>query len=71
MTTGWLGRFVGIGGEGKAMPSTPPQAPADGEGLKELQKKKKKKPDPTIDDDINRLRGSQRRLKQKVDEVNE
>ena len=68
MTTGWLGRFVGVGGEGKAMPS---KAPADGEGLKELQKKKKKKPVPTIDDDIERLRGMQRKMKQKVDEVNE
>ena len=66
---GWLQEYVGIGGEGKAMPSSPPKE----SGLKKMEEeKKKKKPisrETTIDEDIEGLQNMQKRMRKKVDEV--
>lgn len=61
---GWLQEYVGVGGEGKAMPSS---------GLQKMEEgKKKKKPisrETTVDEDIEGLQNMQKRMRRKVEEV--
>ncbi len=64
---GWLQEYVGIGGEGKVMPSS---APKDS-GLRQIEEEKKRKKlpqrEPTVDEDIERLQNMQMRMRKKID----
>ena len=50
---GWLKEYVGIGGEGKVMPSTPPKD----SGLRQIEEEKRRKKKGEVDIGIAAIKG--------------